>query len=387
MTQALTEITETLASLSSLAARPLAEATAMPKAMYTAPAIAAFEQERIFNTEWICIGRADDVAEIGDYMTTEIGSQPLIIIRGDDHQIKALSNVCRHRMMQLVEGRGNAKKFTCPYHAWTYHRDGRLLKAPYMDKTTCFDQASIRLPETRCEVYEGWIYVSLDQAAIPVAERLAALTPLVSRYRPDRYITIFREEHVWQTNWKSLTENFMEGYHLPVAHRGTVGAYFPVLDTEFDERGNFEHFTYQYFTKKSDVPVGLAHPNNTTLTGKWRKTSIMPTVFPSHMYVLAPDHLWYLSLHPEGGDQVRIIYGAALAPEVLETSDNREALITETKEFLDRVQEEDRFVVEGIFKGAQAPMASPGPLSWLERENHEFVNYLARKLCSKDNRS
>ena len=91
----------------------------------------------------------------------------------------------------------------------------------------------------------------------------------------------------------------------------------------------------------------------------------MPTVFPSHMYVLA-DHLWYLALQPDGPGRTRIRYGAALAPEVLAAQANPQSYIAETKAFLDAVQLEDKQVVEGIFAGAKA--RSPGPLSWLERK-------------------
>ena len=82
-----------------------------------------------------------------------------------------------------------------------------------------------------------------------------------------------------------------------------------------------------------------------------------------------------------GVDQVRIRYGAALAPEVLAASDDPEKLIAQTTQFLATVNEEDKVVVEGIHRGANAPMSSGGPLCWLERENHEFTQYLARKLC------
>jgi len=107
----------------------------------------------------------------------------------------------------------------------------------------------------------------------------------------------------------------------------------------------------------------------------------MPTVFPGHMYVLAPDHLWYLCLQPKGHDKVSIKYGAAIAPEVLSVQADKQAFIAKTKAFLDIVQVEDRGVVEGIYRGALSPLGTPGPLSWLERENHEFTQYLARHLC------
>ena len=374
-------VDEVLTSLKKLAATPLEAATAPPKAIYTLPDITAHEMDRIFASEWLCAGRADELPNPGDYMAFECGAQPLIIIRGADGALSARSNICRHRMMRLVEGRGNTRKFTCPYHAWTYNLEGQLVGAAYMDRTTCFNKSDIQLSAVRCEEYLGWIYVCLDPDVEPVAHMLADLTEKLLPYNMQDYVTIFTEDHVWDTNWKCLTENFMEGYHLPVAHRDTVGGHFPVEETQFDERGSFPHFTSQLFVKTGTAPVGTAHPDNTSLTGKWRNISVMPTVFPSHMYVLAPDHLWYLALQPDGPGRTRIRYGAALAPEVLAAQSDPETYIAETKTFLDAVQLEDKNVVEGIFAGAKAPLSSPGPLSWLERENHEFTQYLARRLC------
>ncbi|MEL0024269.1 MAG: SRPBCC family protein [Alphaproteobacteria bacterium] len=375
------ELQAILADLKMLAEKPLSAATAPPKAVYTSDAVAALEQERIFSKAWLCAGRSDELAKPGDYMSFEHGDQPLIIIRGNDGSLSALANICRHRMMRLVEGRGNARRFTCPYHAWTYNLEGQLVAAAHMEKTECFNKADIRLPAARCEEYLGWIYVSLDADAEPVADCLAELTDRLQAYNMQNYVTIFTEDHVWDTNWKCLTENFMEGYHLPVAHKGTVGAYFPVEETVFDDRGSFPHFTSQLFKKTSNAPVGTAHPANTSLEGEWRNISVMPTVFPCHMYVLAPDHLWYLALQPDGVGKTRIRYGAAIAPEVLAAQSDPEAYIANAKAFLDDVQLEDKHVVEGIFAGAKAPMSAPGPLSWLERENHEFTQYLARMLC------
>ena len=371
-----------LSDLSTLAARDLSEATAPPKALYTSPDILALEQQHIFGASWLCAGRADEIPSPGDYMTYELGPQPVILVRGRDGEITARANTCRHRMMRLVEGRGRTSRFTCPYHAWTYGIDGRLVSAPHMDKTACFERDDLALADIRCEIYQGWIYVTLDADAAPVATLLAALTPVTERYRQQDYITIFSEEHVWDTNWKCLTENFMESYHLPVAHRETVGANFTVEENEFGDAGDGADFIYQFFTKTEGAPVGRAHDDNHHLDGHWRYTSVMPTVFPSHMYVLAPDHLWYLSLQPDGTDRTRIRYGAALAPEVMAAADDVDALIAEKKAFLDKVQDEDRHVVEGIFRGAQSPLGTPGPLSWMEHENHQFTRYLAGRLCA-----
>ena len=189
-----------LAELKALAARPLAEATAPPKGLYHAPEILVREQEKVFTRGWLCAGREDEIPALGDYMTYELGPQPVILVRGKDGAVRSHANTCRHRMMRLVEGHGNTSRFTCPYHAWTYGIDGRLAAAPHMERTNCFDRAKLGLASVRCEIYQGWIYLTLDSDAPPVAVQLASLTPVIERYGQEHYRTIFTEEHVWDTN-------------------------------------------------------------------------------------------------------------------------------------------------------------------------------------------
>ncbi len=190
---------EILSSLKTLACQPLPNTTAMPKAMYVSPDILQLEIERLFYQEWICAGRSDEIPNAGDFMSFDLLDQPLILIRqkaGDgknNGDIQAISNVCRHRMMRLVDGKGQAKKFTCPYHAWTYNLDGDLIAAPYMDRTDCFNKVDIKLPHVRTEVHMGWIYVSLSPDIAPVAEMLAPLGEVVAPYQMGNYVTIFTE--------------------------------------------------------------------------------------------------------------------------------------------------------------------------------------------------
>lgn len=378
------ELDTLLNTLSELAQVTPEEATAMPLGVYTSDELLRRELDCIFSTQWICAGREDSIVRAGDYITYHIGNQPIVIMRQQDNSVRAFANVCRHRMMQLLDGSGSCtqKLIVCPYHAWSYGIDGQLVAAPHMDSRLNFNKANYSLHEIRLEIWHGWLYVTLDNSLPGVAETLADLTTLLDHYQMQHYVQIDQQDHIWDTNWKLLTENFMEGYHLPVAHRATVGANFPVEETRFSESSPNAAFTYQYFSKTDDATVGTAHPANTVLHGEQRYTSIMPTVFPSHMFVLAPDHLWYLSLQPQGTSQVHIRYGLALAPEVLEHCEDPAQYKDSVSAFLDRVNAEDRTVVEGIFKGAQAPLSTPGPLCWLERELHEFTQYLARRLCS-----
>ncbi|NNJ77016.1 MAG: aromatic ring-hydroxylating dioxygenase subunit alpha, partial [Anderseniella sp.] len=305
---------DALGKLQDTAASPLDEAFSSPPEIYTNPEMLKLELRELFEREWHCPGLAADIPEPGDYVTFSIGDQPVFCIRQKDGAIRSFSNVCRHRMMQLLEGSGNTRTIVCPYHAWTYGQDGSLRGASQMDRSQVFNRQDFCLPEIRTEIWNGWIYITLNQDAAPVAQLLAPMNDLVAQFRMDRYVPCETQDHVWQTNWKLLTENFMEGYHLPVAHKATVGQWIGLDDTVFPDKVS-PHFTWQTFTKGETATYGLAADANDYLEGRWRHTTIMPTVFPAHMYVLAPDHVWYLSLRPKGVGEVHVRFGVALAPE------------------------------------------------------------------------
>lgn len=372
-----------VAALADVARLEPKKALTIPPACYHSDEIHRLELERIFRKEWLCVGLAAEIPEAGDYKTFSIADQPIFTVRDARGRIRSFSNVCLHRLMPLLAGSGNARRITCPYHAWSYDLDGKVIGAGHMGRPPHFDKKDYCLPEIRTEIWEGWIYATLDPDAPPVAERLAELLPEVSRYRMAGYVPVAHQDHIWQTNWKLLVENFMEGYHLPVAHKATVGAWFPVEDTEFPTKV-YDSFTYQTFTKDETATYGRAHKDNTTLEGRWRFTSVMPTIFPSHMYVLAPDHFWYLSLRPRGVGEVHVRFGVALAPEVdaaLVKAGDKARFVDDLVTFFDKVNAEDRVVVEGIHQGAGTPLAAQGPLSWLEREIQDFQIYLANRLA------
>lgn len=378
------DVKQALDTLAAVAAAPFSQADTIPPLLYWSEDVHRLELERIFAREWLCPGLAADIPQAGDYVTFSIGDQPVFTVRGQDGVVRSFSNVCLHRMMPLVEGRGGCgTRIVCPYHAWTYDTQGKVIGAGHMGgRDPAFEKKQYRLTEIRTEIWQGWIYVTLNPDALSVASLLAPLLPVVGPYEMAGYIPVVHQDHVWKTNWKLLNENFMEGYHLPVAHKATVGAWFPVEDTEFPEDVH-DAFTFQTFTKDENARYGRAHPSNTRLQGKWRHTSVLPTIFPSHMYVLAPDHLWYLSLRPAGPGEVMLRFGIALAPEVhAALGEGRDAWVAELADFFDRVNAEDKVVVEGIYQGSKAPLARRGPLSWLEREIHDFARYLASRLTS-----
>ncbi|NIU11190.1 MAG: Rieske (2Fe-2S) protein, partial [Phycisphaerae bacterium] len=108
---------------------PHSRAKTLPAAFYTSPEFLELELEQLFRRQWVCLGRIEEIAQAGDYFATELAGEPLLVVRSAaDNKVRVLSNVCRHRGMVLTEGSGNARHFLCPYHAWTYDSQGRLLR-------------------------------------------------------------------------------------------------------------------------------------------------------------------------------------------------------------------------------------------------------------------
>ncbi|MGI9285514.1 MAG: aromatic ring-hydroxylating oxygenase subunit alpha [Pseudomonadales bacterium] len=368
-----------LEELADWGTQPFEQARALPPAVYLSQDVLGLEEQHIFKTDWICVGRAESIPQPGDYMTCDLLDQPVMVIRGEDHQIRAMSNVCLHRMSRLLEGTGCAKRITCPYHAWTYELDGRLRHAPHMEKSPAFCKQNYRLPAIQCEQWEGWIYVTLTPSPVPVATQLQPLfDTVVGRYRMANYVETFREEHVWQTNWKVLAENFMESYHLFKLHRATVGPHSRVDEMQCPPGG--EAFNYHWITKESSLAIGNAHPDNQHLKGEWRRTTALITIYPSHLVTLTPGYFWYLVLQPCGIDQVRIVYGGGMAPEYVNDERHGEYL-EELKTLLDQVNAEDKIGVKNVFRGMKSSLAKGGHLCHLERPNYEFGQFLTRRIC------
>ncbi|MBN35316.1 MAG: (2Fe-2S)-binding protein [Rhodospirillaceae bacterium] len=373
-----TPIDQILSELHSNAERPFEGARAAPAGIYTSPDFLELELEHVFSKEWICAGRAESLKKTGDYLTLQIADQPIFVIRDKSGGIRAYSNVCLHRMSILLEGTGNKKFVTCPYHAWSYDLDGNLRKAPYMDGTPEFEKKDYCLPTIRCELWDGWIYVTLNPDIEPVAKRLQSIKDIVTgRYQFENYVETFREEHIWDTNWKVLAENFMESYHLFQLHGPTIGKQSKV--EEMDMPPGNAVFNYHWITKESEFALANAHPDCRYLEGEWRRTTALITIYPGHMITLTPGYFWYLVLQPHGVGQVKMLYGGGMAPDFINDPQGAEH-VAKAKQILDDVNEEDRIGTQAVFRGMNAGLARPGHLSYLERPNHEFNQYLARLL-------
>jgi phenylpropionate dioxygenase-like ring-hydroxylating dioxygenase large terminal subunit len=357
--------------------QPFEHAHAMPPGVYTSPDFLEQEIKHVFAREWVTVGRASALPNAGDYLTYELAGQPIFVIRDIDGRLRAMSNVCLHRMSTLLEGSGNKRAIVCPYHAWTYNLDGTLRAAPAMTLNTAFCKESYRLPQVRCEEWLGWIMVTLNADAPSVSEQFADVQALIDDYGMESYIETFRETHIWNTNWKILAENFMESYHLPVCHAATIGG-LSKLEEMVCPPG-LPAFNYHTILKDGTLKIALAHPSNTRMKGDRRRTTFLLAVYPSMLVTLTPGYFWYLSLHPHGAGQVHVVFGGGMAPEFV-NSDEAQAHFAQLKTLLDKVNVEDRGCTEKVYRGVCADAARAGHLSHLERPNYDFAQYLAERV-------
>ena len=367
---------EPVAELVRNVSTPFAQARAMPPSVYTSAEFLERELKDIFAREWFAVGRASSLAKPGDYLTFELAGQPVFVMRDGNGRLRAMSNVCLHRMSTLLEGSGNKRAITCPYHGWTYNLDGTIRAAPAMDQNRSFCKADYRLPQVRCEEWLGWVMATLNPNAQPVAAKLAEVESLIDDYQMEHYVEAFRETHVWNTNWKILAENFMESYHLPVCHSGTIGG-LSKLDEMVCPAGR-PAFNFHTILKDDTLKIALAHPSNTRMTGDRRRTTFLLAIYPSLLITLTPGYFWYLSLHPRGANKVDIIFGGGMAPEFAQSAE-AQGHFAQLKALLDKVNVEDRGCTERVFKGLSAGAATPGHLSHLERPNFDFAQYLAEQ--------
>ena len=348
-------------------------AKTLPGWFYTAHEQFQTECETVMEHGWHCLGRADEIPNPGDFLTAHVLSEPLILVRDKDGGIKALSNICRHRAMPLVQGSGSTKRFLCPYHAWSYRLDGSLLRAPHMENAG-FDPKSCRLPEFQCCEWGGFIYVSLSTDPKPLEHELGDLDTLIRAYEPEKYEIVHSEEEVWHCNWKCLVENFMEGYHLSVVHPKTLRGYTPTELARKSASGSA--FTSYIAYYPDDIPPrGTGAPG---LSSEQRHASTLFSVFPTQVASISANLLVSLSLRPLDAERVNVRWTMSIYP-----GDRDDDLIQQRIALWREVNREDREKLELLQKGLKSRHAAAGPLAGpdLEGTIRDFHLFLSANGC------
>ena len=199
--------------------RPFKAARLLPPRVFHDPAILEFEQRNWFGRDWICVGRAEEAANRGEYFLATLAGESVMVLRGADGELRAFHNVCRHRGSTILEEScGKLVRIQCPYHAWTYGLDGQLQRAKHTDDLVDFEPAENSLVPVRCETWQGFVFLSLDPAARPL---VAVLDDLPGHFERFDFATLRRAKRITyevKANWKAIAENYSECYHCPGIH-------------------------------------------------------------------------------------------------------------------------------------------------------------------------
>jgi phenylpropionate dioxygenase-like ring-hydroxylating dioxygenase large terminal subunit len=342
--------------------------TALPAEVYTSQDILGLEKDLLFKQEWVCVGHVSELPEVGDYLTFDLIGHPLLILRDEEKDIRSYSSVCRHRSAIIANGSGNAKSFTCPYHAWTYNIDGTLRAAPYMAPA---DLEGVCLHEYPVEIWQGLIFTSLNAKAIPLAPRLVQLMPRIDTLNLQDMTVIYQEEQPLACNWKVLVENFCESYHVFKVHKDTLQPITPSKTIDVHEGGTgFNHHTM--------LAVG---PQATERQRATEERDHLINIFPSLVVSISQRNSIFLSIRPI--DPHSLTYHLWIAmdlsnPEV--TPDLIQQVIESTRTFTD----EDKAILTEVQKGLVTGVGNKAPLHKWEQTNLEFGQYLSRKLIGSE---
>jgi phenylpropionate dioxygenase-like ring-hydroxylating dioxygenase large terminal subunit len=352
---------------------PYEQAWSMPRAFYTDPLVLAVEKEQLFRREWVCVGRSEEVAKPGDFITFQLCNEPIVVAHGKDETIRAFSNVCRHRGALVASGRGNRMHLVCPYHNWSYDTLGRLAVAPGLAERPDFDRASCRLPEFACTTWQGFVFVSLASDPPPLAPQLAGLDALIGAYHMEQMTLRYLVDEVWPVNWKCLVENFMEGYHLTPLHRETL---HPVNPTKLCRHYPPGDAFYGYYAGFSPT-LPRSQRGHPELTDGQVDTCVMYAVPPGLVVGCAGDYSSFLCIQPDAVDRVRVKMGL-----IFFGTEWPQDQVDRGIDLFRRTMEEDKAVLIQLMHGLNSRHHQAGPLARadLEGPTLDFYKYLHRKL-------
>ncbi len=240
-------------------AESLAAGWALPATWYSDPAVLELERERIHARGWHYLGRADALTEPGGFLAGRAGHVPVVATRGEDGELRAFVNVCRHRGHLVASGDGCRKTLQCPYHAWTYGLDGRLLRAPRAERESGFDPDALSLLPASVATWGPLAFASADPAAPPLTELLDGVAASVETSGVGFETLRFHARVEWElaANWKNGLENYLECYHCPLIHPGLAG----VVDVDLDAYRLVERArsSSQYGAVRAGVREGTAN--------------------------------------------------------------------------------------------------------------------------------
>ena len=329
------------------------------------------EMERVIRPSWQIVCHDSDMPNPGDWRTLELLGESILVIRGQDGVARAFANVCRHRGSRLVDGHeGCAKRLTCPYHAWTYATDGRLIALPHREDYRGFDAAEWGLIRVELERWRGFLFVRLESGGPSVA---AMMAPYETEIAPHRFEELGALGRITMrprdVNWKNVADNYSDGLHIDVAHPGLTrlfgksyaieaGAHVDRMSGALREQpsSNLSERAYQHF-----LPAGAG------------RTWLYFKLWPNVAFDIYPDQVDFMHFVPVSPTRTMIREISYALPD-----DRREM---KAARYLNwrinrQVNAEDTALIRRVQQGMGSSLYRPGPLG----ESEVCLRSFARKL-------
>ncbi len=362
--------------------RALAQANHAPGAIYTSHEIFRREAEAYFKHDWLYVGRIEELAEPGDFMTLRIVGEPVVVSRDRKGVLHANYNMWAHRGVEVAYGSGNTRSFKCPYHGWVYGLDGQLTGAAYMSDSEGFDIKNCRHKALQLEVWRGNLFVSFNPQVVPLEKAVAEFEKDFSHLGWEHCRLGNRIEIELNCNWKLVHENLMDFYHVGVLHAKTFGAKFSWdnKDWQLKPDGGLSIF----------YRAGPPTPGVEPLLGKMPWLENEPVSYactgfmtPNFTFFGRIDCIRPMIAWPIDEAHTRLVIYHLFPESFFERSDIEEKLkIYHDQQIV--VLEEDRSMIESMQKAMSSPAYQPGRLSTLEIAIHHFLNGYFKRVVSLD---
>jgi len=353
---------------------------------YTDPAILDVEKSRIFRRTWQLVGTLNQpcgeggnpndtprsIADPESFFTADVIGEPVVIVRDQQGALRAFSNVCRHRAGPIAEGSGCKNVLRCGYHGWTYALDGRLIGTPDVEGVEFFDRSTMGMVPLRLETWEQLIFVNFDQNVEPLSTYLGEIPKQARGFQFSGLQPVERRDYIIDCNWKVYVDNYLEGYHIPIAHPG--------LMREIDY-ANYRTDTYRYYSQQF-APIRVMKPEDAGTRfyppGSGLQEALYFWIFPNLMLNIYPDNLSTNLIVPLSHDKTLTIFEWFFHGAHSEKVRER---VKRAVAFSDEVQQEDIDLCRSVQRGLNSATYDRGRYS-VKRENgvHHFHMLLSEFL-------
>ncbi|MDJ0341006.1 aromatic ring-hydroxylating dioxygenase subunit alpha [Streptomyces sp. H10-C2] len=364
----------------------------LPGDYYTDPEIFRLEQERIFEEMWFCVARSSELGKPGGYRTVDVGRESILVTRARDNSVRAFFNVCRHRGAKLcTQEAGEVKRaFQCPYHAWTYDLEGKLVAAPNLTKMPDIDRTEYGLVNVHVREWLGYVWICLADAPPSFEEQVvgAVVARLGDVAAIDRYGIADLEVgkrivYDVKANWKLIIENFMECYHCATIHPeltevlpefadGYAAQYFVGHGAEFG--ADIKGFTVDGSEGLDRIPTVSEEQDR-----RYYAITVRPQVFIN----LLPDHVILHRMYPVAADRTIVECDWLYLKGVVESGKD----VSRSVELFDRVNRQDFDACERCQPAMSSRLyAKGGVLVPSERHIGEFHDWIHDRLGTRQSR-